>query len=408
MTIVDRYILKHFVINYLILFGVLYLFTCMVQLFINLDRFVEAAEAMEAGRSDVTAFAHMYTVGWLIADYYLPQLAQFFAFLAGLITIGAMGFTLVQLHRNRELVALLAAGVSLHRAVMSIIVAGLVICVLQFANRELILPQLGPRLLRDYGQLGRPHVDGFPVQMAPDGQGRLFYAGSFEQEASVMTGVVIWQQNQQGSLEWRIRADHATWDDDRKGWVLDNGVRQYLTSTRSNPLEEMPVPAGTTPLPAPSPTPQDGTHANVATAPTSPPLARIDFIDSNLDPTAVLLRRYGEFRQMLNLKQINQLIERPSGYDVQELVRIRYGRFAQVLVNVLTLLIALPFFMLREPRNLVIQSVMCSGVGLTAQIAGAIGVAVGFPGIPAAAGAFLVPLLFLLPLAVALMSNVKT
>ncbi|MBL1218840.1 MAG: YjgP/YjgQ family permease [Planctomycetes bacterium] len=396
MTILDRYILKHFLINYLILFGVLYLFTCMVQLFVNLDRFVEAAEIIEGGDPNVSTVAHMYNIGWLIADYYIPQLAQFFAFLAGMITIGAMGFTLVQLHRNRELVALLAAGVSLHRAVMSIIIAGLVICLLQFANRELILPHLGPRLLRDYGQLGQPQVEGFSVQMAPDGQGRLFYAQSFAQDSSTMSGVVIWQQNAQGSLEWRIRADSATWDEQRKGWELENGVRQRLASVVPNPLDP------------PSSPPVDADDEQAASSVVLPQVQAIDFVESNLDPTAVLLRRYGEFRQMLNLNQINQLIERPSGYDVQELVRIRYGRFAQVLVNVLTLLIALPFFMLREPRNLVIQSVLCSGVGLTAQIAGAIGVAVGFPGIPAAAGAFLIPLLFLLPLAVALMGNVKT
>lgn len=380
MAILDRYILKHFLINFLILFSVLFLFTCMVQLFINLERFVEAADLIE-GSEPYSNFDKLITILWLVFDFYTPQLSQFFTYLAGFVTVGAMGFTLVQLHRNRELTALLAAGISLHRIVMPIIVAGLILSMLQFANRELIMPILGPNLLRDYGQLGQHEMKGFPVQMARDGQGHLFYAYRYYPDEQMMERVVIWKQAEAGNIVWRITADSATWEND--GWTLKNGELNQMKLKNS--------------------------LTNMSTVnPSETDTQTITHFASDLDPTTVLLRRYGEYRQMLNLKQIGELIENPGGYEVGDLIRIQYGRFAQVLINILTLVIALPFFMLREPKNLVVQTVICSALGLIAQISGALGVAVGFPGVPAAASAFIIPLLILLPLAVALMSTVET
>jgi len=400
MTILDRYILKHFVVNFIILFVVLFLFSCMVQLFVNMDRFVEAIDLIE-GSESFTRWERLKTVVWMVIDFYGPQTAQFFTYLAGMVTVGAMGFTLVQLHRNRELIALLAAGVSLHRIVMSIIVVGLLISVLQFANRELVLPHLGPRLLRDYGELGQSELKGFSVLMARDSAGHLFYAHQYHSEQETMERVAIWQQSPDGKTLWRVTADSATWDGD--GWSLENGV--FVRSVgeddfRSAGSEQVSEPFSNDPTFV-SESDDQGRSGRLTPLPVS-------HIESNLDPTAVLLRRFGEYRQMLNLNQIGELIRRPGGYDVNDLIRIRYGRFSQVLINVLTLLIALPFFMLREPKNLLTQTVACAMIGITAQVGGAVGVAVGFPGVPAAASAFMIPLLVLLPLAVAMMGRVRT
>ncbi|MFG0329982.1 MAG: LptF/LptG family permease [Phycisphaerales bacterium] len=371
MTILDRYILKQFLINFVILIAALFLFYCMVDLFLNLDRFFEVAERLTEGEG---AAQRIWRVVTLVFDYYGPQFFLLYTYLMGFGMIGAMGFTLVQLHRNREMTAVLAAGVSLHRIVMPLIVAALVLNALQFANRELVLPQVAAKLLRSHGEIGAEEVGGFRVKLVPDSFDRIYFASNYFQDERRMDDLVVWEYSPDLYLERIISADSATWTEG--GWALTNGL-----ATR--------------------PAPEDARGLEATGRP-------IDFIETDLDPTTLLLRRYGEYRQMLNLNQIGELIEKPGIYDINELRRIKFRRFAGFLNNMLTLLITLPFFMLREPRPLLPQAVKCSVLGIGAQIGGALGATLGLPGLPAAAGVFAFPLLVLLPLAALMLSSVET
>lgn len=449
MTILDRYILRQFFLNFAMLFAVLFLFSCMADLFVNLDRFVNAARELErierseaaeqaaiednlaeptaAGGSPATSlaravpgaaeseaaatlpdlappegaapvsgdpataitadesaangvvgqFEHVQRVVWMVIDFYWPRLFQFYAFLFGVVVIGATGFTLTQFHRNRELTAVLAAGVSLHRVALPLIIAALGLNVLQFANRELMLPRLAPQLLRGHGDLGQRELAGFRAEMVRDGQGQVFHAREYRPDEQRMHNVTVWVVDRETfRLESRIRADSATWTGD--GWALENGRVFQVGREIGRDLDRR------------------GT---------------VEFIASDLDPQTLLLRRYQQFRQMLSLRQIGELSERESMFSSSQRAlfeRVRYGRFAQFLVNMFAFLIALPFFLIREPRNLFVQAVGCASISLTAQIGGAIFTVVGMPGLPPAASVFLFPLLILLPLAAAFMGSVKT
>lgn len=372
MTFLDRYILRQFFVNFFLLFTLLFVFTCMIDLFLNIDRFVEAVEALVPA-DGISGLARVQETAWMIFDFYAPRAFQFYSFLLGIITIGAVGFTLVQLHRHREMTAVLAAGVSLHRVAMPLIITAIGLNVLQLINREVFLPRMAPLLLRDHGEIGRPEVEGFRVNMASDGPARVIYAAWYSPATEKLDQPFIWEYGDTDELSRLITATSAHWVGD--GWALEDGKATWLSSE------------------------------NEATAPLPEP---IDKIDSQLDPTGLLMRRHLEFRQMLNLTQLGELMQRESTRGVDELERMRYGRFSQVLINILTLLITLPFFLLREPRNLLGQSVNCSAVGLTAQIGGAVGITMGLPLIPPAASVFCIPLLILLPLAVWRMMRVET
>ena len=92
---------------------------------------------------------------------------------------------------------------------------------------------------------------------------------------------------------------------------------------------------------------------------------------------------------------------------IDSLERIRFGRIATMIGNLLSLLMCLPFFLRREPTNMVLQSLICSPLALAAQMAGVLGAAAAIPGLPPQFSVF-VPVLVLLPLAIASLSNVKT
>lgn len=403
MTLLDRYILKQFLVNFIILFSILFLFSCIIDLFVNINDFLESVDkTIESSGTSVGPFGHFNRLVSLIGSFYFPRLFQFYAFLVGLVTIGATGFTLVQLHRHRELTAVLAAGVSLHRVAMPIIAAAIGLNILQFANREMVLPRYAPQLIRSQGEFARQSIRGFRVPLLLDSSGKkLIYACRYRPEEEVLENVVVLTFDHQ--LRWisRIQADRATWrpfpkaapgagaDGETKRtlpaksgaavgeWILENGEKSMITKT----------------------------GAARETEPT-----KVEAVATDIDPTRLLLFQHQEFRQMLNLRQIGELEAsyRLDPNQLAELARIRYGRFAQILINITTLLLTLPFFLLRSPADLLIQSVKCATFGIVAQIGGAVGTAVGLPGVPPAASVFLFPLLILLPLAVALMSRVET
>lgn len=376
MSILDRYILKHFVLNFIILFAVLFLFTCIVDLFVHINDFVEVVSAGEVDDVEGGRVERIGRIVWLTLRFYGPWAFQFYTFLVGMLTIGAMGFTLVQMHRNRELTAVLAAGVSLHRIALPLLIAAVGLNVLQFANRELIMPRVAHLLLRSHKDLGRDEMASFRVRMVPDQQGRLFCARRYMDDQERMEEVVILESDEDWIRAGRVTADAAVWNG--TGWTLEGGERQ---------------------------------RSSVASAVATRSRDPVTHITTELDPEMILLNRYGQYRQMLNLGQISNLINKQGQYNPEladEMERIRFGRFAQLLINLLTVLITLPFFMLREPKNLLVQSVLCSGLCLAAQIGGAVGTAVGLPGVPPAASVFLFPLMVMLPLAVAMINRVET
>jgi lipopolysaccharide export LptBFGC system permease protein LptF len=144
--IIDRHIAARFLANFALIFAVMFLFGVAIQTILNLDSYTEAARAAVAeGR-----FASVWTaLPVAFIDFNAPRVFQFYAYLVGLGCVAAAGFTLVQMVRSRELVALLAAGVSLWRVALSIGMVAVFLNLLQLVNGEVVLPRLAQRLARD-------------------------------------------------------------------------------------------------------------------------------------------------------------------------------------------------------------------------------------------------------------------
>jgi hypothetical protein len=133
----------------------------------------------------------------------------------------------------------------------------------------------------------------------------------------------------------------------------------------------------------------------------------LDFYQSDLDPQALTLRRYGEFAAMLSLAQIRDMLAAGRVADAATLLRHRYARFAMVAVNLLVLFACLPYFLLREPLSLMRQSLLCAGMAIPALFGAALGMSVALPGVPPAVGVFL-PVALLIPVAAGRWTMMKT
>jgi len=367
VQILDRYIVVRVLVNFIILFLLLYLFAATIDVILNLERFDEVARARLS--EDAGLLRRIVTSLLLAFNFHGPQFFQFYAYLHGLVAIGAVGFTLSQMSRHRELVAMLAAGRSLFRASAPIIGVVFVLGLLQVVNQELVLPRLAPLLLRGHDQIGMEGTSAFPVPFTTDSQQRLLQSPAFDPTLETLATPSIIVRDERGRTVERIRAASASWDETQGAWMLEKGTVVRIRHGASD----------STTASRPEP---------------------VDRYETDLSPDLLTVRRFGQYTGMLSSWQIGSLLESPDVEEADTLRRSRYARWATILVNILVMLIALPFFMHREPTNLLARSLLCAVVVVPLYLVVATFMLVPLPGISPALGAFL-PVIVLLPVSLA-------
>jgi lipopolysaccharide export LptBFGC system permease protein LptF len=373
MRILDRAIIGRFLVNFAILFTLLYALAASIDVILQMKEFVSATAAeVKAGRHSNSVFAFVS----LVVEFHGPRLFQFFQFMVGLVGIGAMGFTFAQMHRARELTAIMAAGVPLRRCVWAVLFAALVLNLFEVANQELILPRLAERLMRDHGDLGKPDGAAFAVPLTRDSAGNLLYASKFDPESGRITGFLGLERDDRGSLVRRVTANAATWDAARSAWLLESGTarRRDPAVREGSTVQEPPAPAEAWP--------------------------------TDLSPRALTARNYRLFAQVLSSPELGRLAD-AGAIERSQADRMVYGRFGTVIVNLLVLVVAVPFFLQRGPANMLRETVLCAATCVPAIILSAVLMAAPVPGLPPAVSVAL-PVAVLAPIAVARMSWLRS
>ena len=152
MQLIDRYIVTRFLGNFFLLFLLLFLFAGGIDIILNLDEFIRAGNTRVG--EDGGLLKRAIAIGSMMIDFQGPRLFLFYAYMHGMVAVGAMAFTLAHMYRNKELVAVLASGVSLHRLAMPFLVATCATSVLQLLNQEFMLHRVAPLVLRRHANIG--------------------------------------------------------------------------------------------------------------------------------------------------------------------------------------------------------------------------------------------------------------
>ncbi len=296
-----------------------------------------------------------------------------------LAALGAMGFTASAMLRTREFVAMMAVGISMRRAVAPILLGMGLLCALQVVNQELVLPRLATRLLLEHGDMVRGAVSTWPIGLTADSQGRLIHAGSFDPVTQRLTDLYAIERDREGAVVRRIEASSAKWSVERRGWVLDGGRAGVPTHPSDSPTGARPKIFLDQP---------------------------IDLLSTNLDPDTLSLRHNQLHAHLLSLAEIAEL-SRNSAFDPGALRRFAVGRFASLLIGVLVLMIAIPFFALREPTSLLRQAVICAGTCLPLMLTAMIMISLPLRPLTPTVGVVL-PIVLLLPVAVWRFASMKS
>ena len=214
MILIDRHIAFRFLVNFITLFCLIFIFIVSVDVVLQFDSYVEAASrAVEQERFSSTSLATLMA----ILDFHGPRVFQSYSFLVGLVSVAAAGFTLSQMQRSRELVAMLAAGIPLQRVAVTIFLMACFLNLLQVVNQEFIIPRLASVLLREHGQILSRTSSEFSVVMTRDARDNLFSGRMLDANRGVIDDILVLTRDEDGTAERRISAPR------RSGTPMDSG-----------------------------------------------------------------------------------------------------------------------------------------------------------------------------------------
>ena len=327
MKTLDRYILQTFLVSLGIVLVAMMGLTLLLDLFFNVNGFLKlSAQTQEAG------------FGALLGDvinYYFYKSFDYFQLLAAPALLVAAAASLVRFNRTRELTGLKAAGISLYRVMWPMILVGLVVDGFYLVNQELIIPNIAAQLSRDPDDLVIQKE--FPVDFLRDEHNNIIYAPIYDPEKQEMLAEVkkfdgdtveflarvrIFLRDSTFAARGTIEAERATWDG--KGcWRLTKGFRLP-------PLKEADL---------------------LERLPTVPEGEPVDVYYTNVGPKEIQRHRASDFHRYLSYGELKDLSHDPMRGNRRQLQVTMHEHVTSPILNILLLLLGLPFVAGREDRN---------------------------------------------------------
>ncbi|MHC4632151.1 MAG: LptF/LptG family permease [Planctomycetota bacterium] len=307
MKILDKYVVKNFLIGYAIAFCVLIGLRIIIDLFVNLDEFTESPEL---GAPAVIKN---------ILIFYGLNSTLYFRDFAGMITVVAASFSFGKMVRLNELVAVMASGVSLQRVIVPIVLLALLLTGLLVIDQEFIIPPLADQLARRHNDI--PGEKSYNVWFIGDGNGSLICSQSFVVKTSTLhKPTILLRRKKTGSEIWeligRIDADRAVYNSETGRWDLINGRFTEKGSIKG-----------------------------------AKPIA---FYASDLTSKEIPARIESEHKTFLSWRQLAVLVaqaEQGKIKDLRQLLSQKHFRVTKPLINLAMLMVCLPILVCRDPKS---------------------------------------------------------
>ena len=362
-------------LNFIILFVLFYILGAVIDIIVNLDEFDKAARMLAKGDGFVDRVLALLSVAFKFEG---PRFFQVFAYLHGVIAIGAMAFTASTMWKSREFVAMMAAGISLRLVSAPFILVSVLVSLLALANQEYILPEVAPALLREHHESSREHASSFAIPFTPDKNGTLLISPSFHPAEGVLSKPTFLIRDARGRMVRQVKAANAVWDElTNSGWLLEEGRAIDIQFDEDTEYAEISSPE------------------------------HIEFYETDLSPHILTLHRYGQFVSMLSMSQLNSMLDSAGTFDKPLLKRHWYARFATILLNAMAMIIVIPLFVTRDEITLSKQAVYCGGLSIFILFGGVVFMLMPITGLPPIVSVFL-PAIVLLPVALIRIVTIHT
>jgi lipopolysaccharide export system permease protein len=226
MKTLDRYVLREFVRNLVFSLGVFVALVLVVDLWEKIDTYIDH------GSPALT-----------VLRYYGYQIPYTVSITLPMAMLLASLFTVGQLARRNELVAMRASGVAVRRTLAPLLLLAAAISLFALLFDEHVVPRANEEMRRieDYDIKKKPRRSGairHNVHVL-GAEGRIFLVKSYDADNREMADVVV-QRFARNRLAERLDAQKARWGGD--GWVFQNGfVRTFSdTGETAAPFAELP------------------------------------------------------------------------------------------------------------------------------------------------------------------------
>lgn len=331
MKILDRYILKTFLVSLLIVSAALMGLTLLLDLFFNINKIMDliSAETKNLG---------FWTVFSSILNYYFYKAFSYFQVLAAPIMLVSAAASVVRLGRGRELTGIKAAGISLYRVIWPMIVASLLLDAFYIVNQEVIIPSIAVELARDADELQLRDV--FPVDFVRDARNNVLYAPIYDPKAKELRSEPHFGPDGKSMASAKVRillrdanyvptgyieADKGAWFEKgtMKGWRLEKGL-QFV------------------------PGQEDVLRERIPSEPEGRPL---EFYATNVGPEEIARQRQSDFYRYMSYDDLKILAKDPMRSNWRQLQVALHQHTTMPIMNLLVLLLGLPFVAGHEDRN---------------------------------------------------------
>jgi lipopolysaccharide export system permease protein len=232
MRVLDRYLLAETfrtVLIGLLAFIAIFVSLDMVE---NVDDFVDNSVSIP-----------------VIIKYYAFQIPHIFTLTLPVAVLIACMFTVGQMARHFELIAIKSSGIRFSRTVLPLAVAGLLASVTSLVVTELVVPPANSVVRRikstEMGKNGSGREPMIRTNVSYRGKGGLVYfAREYNTRQQIMRDVVV-EKTQSGRLEFRLNAGKAAWKD--SVWVFSNAYIRWFAPDGEVDREDF-LPEGAMPV----------------------------------------------------------------------------------------------------------------------------------------------------------------
>lgn len=206
LKILDRYLIKNFLITYFFVAFVIVLIICMIDYTEKVDDFLEKKAPINE----------------ILVDYYLNLIPYWINYISPLMVFIATVFFTSRIAARTEIVAMLSSGISFGRILFPYLIGAVVLGAVTFVQVGWILPKANKirntfektYVKSEYTFSGR----NVHITIAPD-----VYAYLESYNTATKTGNKFTMETIKGNkLLQKLSADKIVWQDKKKKWTLQN------------------------------------------------------------------------------------------------------------------------------------------------------------------------------------------
>jgi len=214
IKILDIYILKKFLITLFMAFLTMIFVYIIIDLFDHLNKFLDAK---------------MPLIGYIL--YYTLKIPEIISQISPVVVFMSLLFTLGNLTKYNEIIAMLSSGISLMRIAAPLIILGVLLSVGHFFFSETFVPYTSRKHYeaKEYYLEQRTKMHRTMNEFVSQEKNSLVYISSFDSKTEVAAGISI-QGISEGRIDFRLDAERMRFKDGK--WHLKNLVkRKFLADS---------------------------------------------------------------------------------------------------------------------------------------------------------------------------------